>query len=268
MRLIFKKGVQNILFKELKDVENCSWRKLAIFLGAEWRQFRHWRDEELTLPADIFNRIKSRHPSFKKYDKFIIEERANNWGSRKGGILGWKTTSRKLKTNSEFRKKWIEKCRKGGINNIKQGLIKNWEVGFRNVGQRKFLGPNNEKMFTKTEKRIAEFFVKNKIKYEYEPLLNIKEHKYFPDFIIQNKIIIERCGLLSKKYFKSLRKKINDYSKLENQIVIIIPRKIYGTLKKNVKIPHKFITLIEDDNLTELTEFIGEYIGLKGSSAS
>ncbi len=262
MRLVFEKGKQRALFQELKNVNGYSWRKLAKVMNLEWRKFRHLRDEDFTLPNFLFDKILEQFPNLRIYSDFIIEEREDDWGTRKGGILGGKAVAEKLKNDLVFRKAWVEKCRKGGTNNIRQGLIKNWEIGFRNVGRRRFLGPNDEKMFTEAEKRIAEFFAKKGITYRYEPKLIINGMTYFPDFIIKNNIIIERCGFLSKKYSITLNKKFRSYASLNNKVVIIIPKKIYKTFHRNVKIPKKFVKLIEDKNLSELTDMIGEYVGL------
>jgi hypothetical protein len=154
---------------------------------------------------------------------------------------------------------WIRNSKRGGRNNIKNGLIKNWQIGFRNIGIRKFIGPKNEKMFTESEKRLAEFFFENKIEYEYEPLLKIGTKSYFPDFVI-NKIIIERCGVISREYFRNLQNKLNDYKRINKKVIVILPKRNKNTFLKNVKIPRNFVCLIEDKNLEGVTEFLKNQI--------
>ncbi|MBI2543179.1 MAG: hypothetical protein HYW24_03265 [Candidatus Aenigmarchaeota archaeon] len=261
MRIVFSKKKQYELFNEYKNLKNCTWRALSKTFNIDWRTTRHLRDGEFTLSSYIFEQMISEFPELKKFENFIVDKRDDNWGSKKGWKLALKTIRKKLKNDVSYRNKWIEKCKVGGANNIKLGPIKNWEIGFRNIGRRRFIGPKGEKMFTKSEYELAKYFNENKIPYVYEPKLEINGRNYFPDFKIRG-FLIERCGLVSKNYFISLNRKLKDYNKLKKKVIIVMPKRMRDPILKNVKIPKNFIQVIEDDNLTQLRETIGEYIGM------
>lgn len=257
MKIKFISGKQREFLLKTKMLKKCTWNELAAFLKINFESLKNWNGERRCIPEYVFVKILNSYPELQIYKKFIAELKENNWGQVKGGIAGSATVKERLK-NPKYKMLWIKKCRVGGTNNIKRGLIRNWDVGFRNVGRRRFIGPNGEKMFTKAEKQIADFFVKNNIEYKYEPHIILNGNNYFPDFMI-GKIIIERCGLASKKYFVSLRRKLNDYFKCKEKVILVLPKKIEKSLNKNVKINKKFITLIEDDNLSELAKLLENY---------
>ncbi len=262
MRVKFKKGKQRELLTRYKLLKKCSWRKLVDYLNVDWKTVRRWRDENHTLPFEVMEKIVREFPELRNLEQNILEIKHNNWGQVKGAKKLHNIVRKKLKTDIEYRKRWIEKCRIGGINNIKRGLIKNWDIGFRNIGRRKFIGPTGEKMFTKTEKEIAEIFVKNNIEYEYEPKIIFNGNNYFPDFRI-NCLLIEHCGLLSRKYFHSLKKKLKDYMDWKGKVILIIPKKNKKTLRKRVRINKKYIIFIEDKNLSELIELVKKISGVE-----
>jgi len=261
MRLKFERKRQKEFLKKVKELKNCTWNELAIFLQIELEALKNWYKERILLPKNIFKKIIKYYPQLASYENFVIEEKSDNWGQVVGEIRGSETIIKKLKTDTLFRTEWIKNSKKGGNNNIKKGLIKNWDVGFRKIGIRKIIGPKNEKMFTEMEKRIAEFFIKNKIDYEYEPLLKIGGKNYFPDFQINKAFIIERCGVVSKNYFKSLQNKLNDYEKIKRNVVLIFPKKARNSFIRNIKIPKRFVYLVEDENFTELGDYLIEFIG-------
>ena len=120
-------------------------------------------------------------------------------------------------------------------------------------------------MFTETEKILADFFVRNKIKYEYEPLMKFGSKTYFPDFLVNGSIILERCGFVSRDYFCTLQDKLIAYRRNNKKIMLIFPRRFKNALFKNVKIPSSVICLIEDKSLSELTDYIIEFMGLSSS---
>jgi len=183
----------------------------------------------------------------------------DNWGRKRGAYAAHKTVRNKLRTDKKYRKRWVKKCRIGGRNNIKNGLIKNWDVGFRRIGRRKVKGPKNEMMFNKGEKNIAEFLLQMRINYQYEPLITLNGNHYFPDFLV-NDIIIERCGLASKKYFQSIKRKFKDYKSWRGKIIIVSPKKMMEMFQKEIEIPKRFIRLIEDEDLTELDAIMGKLL--------
>ncbi len=257
MRILFLRGKQKELLTKYKQLKKCTWNSLAKTFGVSIKTIKNWKNEEFTLPKDIFEIILSDFSELSKFKKYIQEEKKENWGQKKAGKYSWRKRKELIKTNSKFRSKWLKACKKGGISNVKKGLIKNWEIGFRNIGRRKITGPKGEKMFNKTERKIAQLLLTNGIDYEYEPQIKINGKNYFPDFII-NDIIIERCGLYSKKYISALKKKLKDYLSWKGQIIIVLPSKVNKNLEKHLTIPKKFLTIIEDERFEEkLIESLG-----------
>ena len=260
MRLFFKKGAQKKLLNEFKRLKNFTWVTTANYLKITHECLKNWTKERYSLPNEIFEKIIVEYPNLSRFENYIVDRKDDNWRFVKGGINSGKVIRNKMKSDFVFRKKWVEKCRIGGTNNIRNGLIKNWEIGFRNVGRRRFIGPNNEKMFTEKEKEIAEFLEKNQISYKYEPKLVLNKNTYFPDFIIKN-FIIERCGFSSKEYFSSLKRKLKDYSCLNKNIVLVAPKNIKMKLEEMTKTYTNFVLVEENEKLSNLKNFITEFVG-------
>ena len=62
---------------------------------------------------------------------------------------------------------------------------------FKRIGGYKYRTNNGEKVRNELEKEVANLLKKNKIEYEYEPLIKSDNKYFFPDFLINNKIILE-----------------------------------------------------------------------------
>ena len=259
MRLIFLSGKQKELITEYKTLKNCTWRKLSEVFNVDWKTIRNWRDEVYSIPDFIFDKLIDEFPRLSKFKKFITVKFNDNWGAIKGAHAAHKTVRKKLKIDKKFREKWVKKCRIGGRNNIKKGPIKNWEIGFRRISRRRIRGPMNEMMFNKGEKNIAEFLLQMGVKYQYEPLIVLNGNNYFPDFLV-NDVIIERCGLSSKKYFQSIKRKLEDYKLWKGKIIIVSPKKMMEMFQKEIEIPKRFKCVIEDRDLTELEEIMGKLL--------
>ena len=259
MRLIFLNGKQKELITEYKNLKNCTWRKLSEIFNVDWKTIRDWRDEVYSIPDSIFDKIIKEFPRLSRFKSLITVKLNDNWGKVKGAHAAHKTVRKKLKTDKKYRERWVKKCKLGGINNIKNGPIKNWDAGFRRVGTRKVKGPKDEMMFNEGEKNIAEFLLQMGVNYQYEPLIELNGNHYFPDFLVNN-IIIERCGLATKNYFKSIKRKFKDYKSWKGKVIIISPKKTLEMFQKEIGIPKRFISVIEDEDLTELEEVMGRLL--------
>lgn len=246
-RIKFKKGKQS-KFLRLAAKRVGSLRGLARFIGIPWGYFWYYLDEQITLPGKIFKKILPLTSISQEevMTGWIDKLLPKNWGAIKGAIKTSKIIKKKLKENEEYRKKWIEKCKKGGAV-FKDKMIKNWDIGFRKAGRRKVIGPKGEKMFNQGEKNIATYLLSKGIDYEYEPLIRINGRPYFPDFIVGN-MIIERCGFITKNYADILKRKINDYVyQWKGLIIFVGPKKVLKRLKKKVPISRKVLTILEDN---------------------
>lgn len=251
-RIIFKKGKQSE-FIRLAAKEIGSLRGLARFVNKRWGYFWYYVNEEISLPYNLFESILPMTPLTKDevMATWVKEVRLRNWGNVIGGKKTGEIVKKKIKEDKKFRERWRKNCRKGG-NKLKSKFIKNWDVGFRKAGKRNVIGPKGERMFNRHEKNIALWLLSHDKDYEYERLLKINGRYYFPDFIVEN-IIIERCGVFTKSYFKTLKRKLNDYRKYwKGKVVIVSPRKFSNNLRTNMRVASNFLMVFEENGLDEL----------------
>jgi hypothetical protein len=262
MRLVFSEGKQKEFLTKFKELKNISWREFGRNLDIDWQSIRDYRDEKITLPKKIFEKILVEKPSLENYSKFIEEERDSNWGRAKGGRKSWIQIRKKLKYDKNFRKMWIKNCVAGGKKRVKMGPIEGWENGFRNSPRRIVIGPKGERMFSSIEQSVAKLFLQIGLPYQYEPLMIVNKNKYFPDFVIDKKIIVEIFGYSSEKYFQRMKKKLKDYRTLNKKIILIIPNKMNSIYKKRVRFSKKFVKLVVSRDLNEVNQYILEFIGV------
>lgn len=88
MRFLFKKGKQRELIKKEKEILGLTWIKFADILGIKYRKLMTFFMEERLIDEITFCQFSLS----KKYKKFIIEEKLDNWGQSKGGFLSKGTT--------------------------------------------------------------------------------------------------------------------------------------------------------------------------------
>lgn len=81
MRIKLKKGKQKEFLNLIKTKEKVSWSGLARKLGIRPSSLSAWRTEKTLVPLNVFKKYNE-HKRFKKY---IIELKGDNWGKRKGG---------------------------------------------------------------------------------------------------------------------------------------------------------------------------------------
>lgn len=107
---------------------------------------------------------------------------------------------------------------------------------FKKIGEYKYITKNGEKVRNLLEKDTADFFFEKNIKYEYEPLVSVGKRYFFPDFLIDNKIIIECTMWRGYDKAAKLAKKINILKK-RYEVFVLIPVKLskyYQKISKNL----------------------------------
>jgi len=172
----------------------------------------------------------------------VLELLPDNWGRIKGGknLIKKKikenmlaNTIQKLKKASSIRmKKWHKDMKK---NEPKKYYVWQYER-FKKIGRGyNFKLKNGIQVRNELERTLGNFLVENKFKFEYEPYLNINGSAYFPDFLINNKVILEvtewKHPTVCK--LKYLKEKIKGYEKENYKIVLFVPpniRKFYKEL--------------------------------------
>jgi hypothetical protein len=213
-RILFTKGKQTFFLISIMRNRKLSQRKFATLLGTNRRTLRNWIDEISLLPENILRECLKISPESKIFLQFVKEKLPSNWGQMKGG-----TVRSKMKTNLN------DKLRK-----------KAFKMSKLQTKTRRVIGPKGEKMYNEGEKIIAECLTENNIDYKYEPLLNLSNKYFFPDFLVDN-IIIERCGYSNwDGYWEKALKKFQYYDKFfSGKIIMVISAESLKVAYKKVK---------------------------------
>lgn len=101
---------------------------------------------------------------------------------------------------------------------------------FKKIGGYKYKTKNGEKVRNSFEKEIADKLYDLKVKYEYEPLIKVGEKYFFPDFMINKKIIIECTAWKGETKAYQLKDKINILKK-KYKVFVIVPKALYSYYK-------------------------------------
>ena len=81
MRVRLQKEKQKELIMQFKLKNNLSWNKLAHLLSVKVNRLLSYYHEECLIPELTYKILDQD----KKYEKFILEKLADNWGLIKGG---------------------------------------------------------------------------------------------------------------------------------------------------------------------------------------
>ena len=101
---------------------------------------------------------------------------------------------------------------------------------FKKIGGYKFTTKNGEKMRNSFEKKIADHLYELKIPYKYEPLIKVKDRYFFPDFVINDKIIIECTAWKGETKAYKIKEKV-DLLKRKYKVYVVIPKNLYTYYK-------------------------------------
>jgi len=165
-------------------------------------------------------------------EKIILESFPDNFRQIIGGkrcIIKKKekgTFSRDMKLLQDIQSKKLKKWHKEmKLKNPDKYYLLQYSR-FKKIGEYKFKTKKGEKVRNILEKEVADILYHLGINYQYEPLVRIKNRAFFPDFLIDDNIIIE-CTMwrgTSKAY--KLKDKINCL-KGKYQIYVVIPKNLY-----------------------------------------
>jgi len=231
----FKKGKQNELVS--KAIRKAgSERKLCLVTGIPSSSFYKYKFEINNLPkARAKTLCLFLNQDFNKLHESVERELDSFWGQRKGGrnLIKKKLidntfykTIKKLNVGSS---KWHKKMK---TENPEKYYLSQYEK-FKKIGNYKTNTLANIKVRNKLEQEVADFLFSEKIIFEYEPYLKIKNNVFFPDFVI-DKIIIECTSWKnpSKDKIKNLKRKIKGYNSKKYKIIFFIPEKYRNFYKE------------------------------------
>jgi len=182
--------------------------------------------------------------------KDIIRTLPNNWKQIKGGkncvrIKKQKGTFERdlimaRKENSKKLREWHKNMKK----NNPEEYYKIQYSRFKKVGEYKLKTKNGEKVRNKLEKETADILNKMGIGYEYEPLVKAGNKYFFPDFLLNNKIIIECTMWRGTDKAIKLKEKIK-YLKKKYKVYVIIPKPL-----------NKYYKILNNHLILGLDEFV------------
>jgi len=212
-----------------------SERKLSKLLNIPNTSFYHYKFDQTALPIKRFNKIIS-FLKINKKDIKIKEYLPQNWRQRLGG----KKCVEVKKANGTFNKNMRQ------LKLLSSKRMKSWHSimkrkepekyytiqynRFKKIGGYKYRTKKGEAVRNKFEKEIADILINLNIEYQYEPLVRIKEKFYFPDFLINNSIIIESTMWRGVQKSYELKNKINNLKK-KYKVFVVIPKTLYSYYK-------------------------------------
>ena len=169
-------------------------------------------------------------------DKDIIEKLPDNWKQIRGG-----KNCVRIKKEKGIYEKQMKLCHKGSSEYMKNlhKTMKNKEPKkyylsqyekFKKIAEYKYLTNNKEKVRNKLEKDVADILKRFNIEYEYEPYVNINGKAFFPDFLINKKVIVECTAWRGYDKAIKLKEKIRLLGKYY-KVYVVIPKALYNYYK-------------------------------------
>jgi hypothetical protein len=215
-----------------------SIRKLVLIVNIPRSTIFENYQEKHAIKKDNLNKILN-YLEIRLDEKDILKKFPDNWKQ----IIGGKRCVEIKKANGTYEKQ-LKKCQqKGG-----KIYLKKWHSRmkkqdsekyhilqyerFKKISNYKFETKNKEKVRNKLEKEIADILKKRNIKYKYEPLIKIGMKYFFPDFLINNNIIIECTAWRGYDKATKLKEKIKVLEK-EYMVYVVVPKPLkryYETL--------------------------------------
>jgi len=230
---IKKEYIQAILSKAAKKAGGM--KKLSENLKITKSTLYYYYNCQRLVSEERFNRILN-YADIKLKEEFILEKFPDNW---KQIIGGQNCVKKKIKEGTLEME--LKKCR------LKSGkLLKEWHntmkkdnleeyhriqyERFKKIGGYKYTTKNGEKVRNELEKDVANILKNKKIPYKYEPLIKIKNKVFFPDFLINENIIVECTAWRGYDKATKLENKIN-VLKNKYKIYVVIPKGLYNYYK-------------------------------------
>ena len=172
----------------------------------------------------------------------IIEEIPDNWRQVKGGkncVFIKKKNGTFEKQLRQFQNKnpknlrlWHKKLKD---ENPEKYYLMQYER-FKKITNYKFMTNKGEMVRNKLEKDVADLLKNLEIPYKYEPLIKVENKYFFPDFLIDDKIILECTFWRGNDKAIKLREKIK-YLKQKYEVYVVIPKTLkryYETLNNHL----------------------------------
>jgi len=234
MYLKFNKGVQKeVITNAIKKAG--SERKLCKIAGISKGTIYKYKFEYTNISKTSFQRILHfLNEDFNNYRKYIVKELPDNWGRVKGGIncVAKKKAAGKFdetieKLRRATSKRMIKWHKDFKANHPKKYHLLQYDRFKKIDGGYKYKLKNGTPIRNHLEKELGDFLSSQKIKFDYEPYVNIDGKVYFPDFKIKNKIIeATEWKHPDKKKLHKLKTKLTNYKKERLETVLFVPKNL------------------------------------------
>lgn len=241
MYMLLKKGkIREIISLAIKKAGSI--RKLVLKINIPRSTIFEYYQEKGSIREENLNKVLH-YLNFNLDEKEILKKLPDNWKQIKGG----KRCVETKKANGTYEEQ-LKKCQKvDGGKSLKIWHLKMKRKNpeeyhmlqynrFKKIGTYKLETKNGEKVRNKLEKEVADLLKDLKIEYKYEPMVKINKNYFFPDFLINNKIIIECTGWRGFDKAIKLKNKINFLEK-KYVIYVVIPKTLkryYETLNNHL----------------------------------
>lgn len=247
MFIRLKKGKQErLLRKAIKKAG--SYRQLSKLIKIPRSSLSEYVRERM-IPEERLNKIL-KFLQIKNIENLILEKLTDNWKQIKGGkncIVSKKekgTFEKEMKRWQNYQAKKLKKWHKSMKKNNPERYYLLQYSRFKKIGGYKYKTIKGEKVRNSFEKETADILHRLGIKYEYEPLVNIGKNYFFPDFVIENRIIIECTMWKGEQKAYKLKEKINSL-KRAYKVFVLIPKNLYSYYK-----------ILNNHLITGLDEFV------------
>lgn len=229
-----REGVlKKIIGEAFKKAGNI--RKLEKIIGIPRSSLSGYHTEKRIINENNLKKIED-FLEIKIKEEDIINKLQDNWRQIKGGkncVITKKENGtyynnllNAQRSGAKKLRKWHEDMKK---NNPREYYLIQYSK-FKKIGGYKFKTEKGEKVRNNFEKQIADILTNLKVDYEYEPLINIKNKYFFPDFLINNKIILECTAWRGEAKAYKLKEKIK-YLKNKYRVYVVIPKNLYSYYK-------------------------------------
>lgn len=245
-----KEGKQGELIKE--SIKRAgSYRKLAKLINIPRSSLAGYIKKSLIHEDKLALILK--FLEIKDKNNLIIDRFPDNWKQIKGGKKCVELKKKKGTFEIEM-KKWQK---------LQAKKLKRWHKlmkkekpeeyyrlqysRFKKIGGYKFITKRGENVRNTLERDVANILHSLNINYEYEPLINIKNKYFFPDFVIDNKIVIECTMWKGAQKAHKLRDKINILNK-KYKVFVVIPKSLYRyyeTLDNHLSLLDEFVPVAQ-----------------------
>jgi len=223
------KNQKNFIQKAINK-EN-SYRKLASKLNLPSSSVLRYKNGE-AIPYERF-KIIIKFLNVKNEESLIKERLEDNFKQKLGGLKCIEakkskgTFEKDMKKLQDIQSEKLKKWHKFMKENKPEEYYKIQYNRFKKIGGYKYRTLRGDFVRNKLEKDSADLLFNLKLNYQYEPLVKSDDKYFFPDFLINNKIIIECTSWRGDIKAYKLRDKIKHLEK-KYKVFVLIPKDLYS----------------------------------------